>query len=104
MSTRCALQKAGLLIAGILVVLAPAGAAAAGEKKWRMRVVGAFSGANDGVVATSGGYSKAGVSVSGGAGGGINFEYRFSERTGFELGAMAVSGRVRVGGAKHRCH
>jgi outer membrane protein W len=42
------------------------------------------------------------VAVSGGGGVGVNFEYRTSSRTGFEFGAMAVGGNLRVGvGKKH---
>ena len=66
------------------------------QRNWRMRIVGALAGDNGGVMVTSGD-PYAGVSVSGGGGVGVNFEYRTSPRMGFEIGAMAVGGNVRVG-------
>jgi len=69
------------------------------QRNWRMRVFGAVAGDNGGVVVTSG-YPHTGVAVSGGGGVGVNFEYRTSPRMGFEFGAMAVGGNVRVGVGK----
>jgi len=68
-----------------------------------MRVIGAVGGDNGGVV-VSHGHPYAGVSVSGGGGVGVNFEYRTSPRMGFEIGAMAVGGNVRVGVARSYRH
>jgi outer membrane protein W len=69
------------------------------QRNWRMRVFGAVAGDNGGFLVTSGAphYS---VAVSGGGGVGVNFEYRTSPRMGFEFGAMAVGGPVRVGVGK----
>jgi outer membrane protein W len=61
-----------------------------------MRLFVAIAGDNGGVVVTSGD-PYTGVSVNGGGGVGVNFEYRTSPRMGFEIGAMAVGGNVRVG-------
>jgi outer membrane protein W len=66
------------------------------QRNWRMRFFGAIAGDDGGVVVTSGD-PYAGVSVNGGGGVGVNFEYRTSPRMGFEVGAMAVGGNVRVG-------
>ena len=80
----------------------PAKPAKTRERNWRMRVIGAIGGNEGGVLVTSGD-PYAGVSVSGGGGVGVNFEYRTSPRMGFEIGAMAVGGNVRVGvGREHR--
>lgn len=73
------------------------------DRKWRMRLIGALGGDGGGVLVTSD-HPYAGVSVSGGGGVGVNFEYRTSPRMGFEIGAMAVGGNVRVGLAKHYRH
>ena len=73
------------------------------ERNWRLRFFGALAGDNGGVVVTSGD-PFAGVSVSGGGGVGVNFEYRTSPRMGFEIGAMAVGGNVRVGVAREFRH
>ena len=74
------------------------------ERRWKLRFFGALAGDNGGVVVTSGSpYS--GVSINGGGGVGVNFEYRTSPRMGFEIGAMAVGGDVRVGvGREYRRH
>jgi outer membrane protein W len=69
------------------------------QRNWRMRIIGALGGDNGSVLVTHG-HPYAGVSVSGGGGVGVNFEYRTSPRMGFEIGAMAVGGNVRVGVAK----
>ncbi|TNF74875.1 MAG: hypothetical protein EP299_06795 [Acidobacteria bacterium] len=69
------------------------------QRNWRMRIIGAVGGDNGGVLVTHGD-PYAGVSVSGGGGVGVNFEYRTSPRMGFEIGAMAVGGNVRVGVAR----
>jgi outer membrane protein W len=70
------------------------------ERKWRMRLIGAVAGDNNGVLVTSGHYPHAGVSINGGGGVGINFEYRYSPWMGFEVGAMAVGSTVSVGAGK----
>jgi outer membrane protein W len=69
------------------------------QRNWRMRIIGAIGGDNGGVLVTHGD-PYAGVAVSGGGGVGVNFEYRTSPRMGFEIGAMAVGGNVRVGVAR----
>jgi hypothetical protein len=42
------------MVVGAALILVPAGSATAGEKKWRMRVIGALVGGDSGVVVTSG--------------------------------------------------
>ena len=125
MFIRCNLRWAVLMVvmAGLPLVPAapataddekPAEAAAAAEEEpaeskkvrernWRMRIIGAIGGDNGGV-SVSTGDPYAGVSVSGGGGVGVNFEYRTSPRMGFEIGAMAVGGNVRVGVAREYRH
>jgi outer membrane protein W len=44
------------------------------------------------------------VSIDGGGGVGVNFEYRYSPRMGFEIGAMAIGGNVRVGVGREDRH
>jgi outer membrane protein W len=73
------------------------------QRNWRMRIIGAVGGDNGGVL-VSHGDPYTGVSVSGGGGVGVNFEYRTSPRMGFEIGAMAVGGNVRVGVARSYHH
>jgi outer membrane protein W len=70
------------------------------ERKWRMRIIGAVAGDDNGVLVTSSRHTQTGVSINGGGGVGVNFEYRYSPRMGFEVGAMAVGGSVSVGAAK----
>lgn len=70
------------------------------ERKWRMRIMGAVAGDDNGVLATSSRHTQTGVSINGGGGVGVNFEYRYSPRMGFEVGAMAVGGTVNVGVGK----
>jgi outer membrane protein W len=70
------------------------------ERKWRMRIIGAVAGDDNGVLVTSSRHTHTGVSINGGGGVGVNFEYRFSPRMGFEIGAMAVGGTVSVGAGK----
>jgi len=82
------------------LLLALVGVATAGERNWRVRLSGAFAGANDGAVVGS----DASVVVGGGAGAGLNFEYRYSEKMGFEMGAMAIGGTVTVGGPQDWWH
>ena len=118
MFLRCNLRWAMLMVVVAGLVAAPAAPATAEEEKaaestpaveeeseepskprqrnWRMRVIGAVGGDTSGVLVTHG-HPYAGVSVSGGGGVGVNFEYRTSPRMGFEIGAMAVGGNVRVG-------
>jgi outer membrane protein W len=81
----------------------PAEPAKARERNWRLRFFGALAGDIGGVVVTSGD-PFAGVSVNGGGGVGVNFEYRTSPRMGFEIGAMAVGGNVRVGVGREYRH
>jgi len=119
MCTRYVLCRAVLPVIVAVSLLAPTGPAVAGdeeqtgsataaeekqagsgksrERRWRMRIIGAIAGDDGGVMVTSGGHSHAGVSMNGGGGVGVNFEYRYSPRMGFEMGAMAVGGNVRVG-------
>jgi outer membrane protein W len=66
------------------------------ERNWRMRLFVAIAGDSGGAAVTSGA-PHVGVSINGGGGVGVNFEYRYSPRMGFEIGAMAVGGNVRVG-------
>ena len=118
MSTRDILRSVAVMVVGAALLLAPTGSAFAGEEKptesetateeqptgsakvrernWRVRLFGAIAGNSGGVVVTSGS-PHAGVAINGGAGAGVNFEYRYSPRMGFEIGAMAVGGNVRVG-------
>ena len=70
------------------------------ERNWRVRFTGAFAADDNGIVATSVTGPHTSVSISGGAGVGVNFEYRYSPRMGFEMGAMAVAGGVYVGVGK----
>jgi outer membrane protein W len=74
------------------------------ERKWRMRLIGAIGGNNNGVLVSPGRHTYTGVSVDGSGGVGINFEYRYSPRMGFEIGAMAVGGTVSVGVDKDSYH
>ena len=67
------------------------------ERNWRVRFTGVVASDDSGIVATSVTSRGHTVSISGGAGVGVNFEYRFSPRMGFEMGAMAVGGGVYVG-------
>ncbi len=78
-----------------VVTLASAGAADAGERNWRMRLMAAVVG-DGGVFVTAGDDHGVGVSSNGGAGVGVNFEYRYSPRMGFEVGAMAVASNLGV--------
>ncbi len=118
MSTRDILRSVAVMVVGAALLLTPAGSAFSGEEKttesetateeqptgsakvrqrsWRMRLFVAIAGDNGGVVVTSGA-PHAGVSINGGGGVGVNFEYRHSPRMGFEIGAMAVGGNLRVG-------
>ena len=125
MGTRYVLCRAVLPVMVAALLLVPTGPAFAGdeeqtgsataaeekqaeswksrERRWRMRIIGAIAGDDGGVLVTSGGHSHTGVSINGGGGVGVNFEFRYSPRMGFEIGAMAVGGNVRVGvGRDHR--
>jgi len=83
----------------------PAESAKAKQRNWRVRFTGAVAADDNGIIATSVTHSGVHVSVAGGVGVGVNFEYRFSPRMGFEMGAMAVGGGVHVGvGKKDRYH
>jgi outer membrane protein W len=92
------LRRFLVVSAAAVVALASAQAAAAGERNWRMRLTIATVG-NGGVLVTAGDHHGVGMSSDGGAGVGVNFEYRYSPRMGFEVGAMAVASDlgVRVG-------
>lgn len=70
------------------------------ERRWRMRLIGTIAGNSDGFLETSSFHTHSGVSVDSGGGIGVNFEYRYSPRMGFEIGAMAVGGSVNVGVGK----
>jgi outer membrane protein W len=70
------------------------------QRNWRVRFMVAAASDDNGIIATSVTGSGHSVSISGGVGAGVNFEYRFSPRMGFEMGAMAVGGGVYVGAGK----
>jgi outer membrane protein W len=67
------------------------------QRNWRVRFTVAAASDDHGIVATSVTSRGHSVSISGGAGVGVNFEYRYSPRMGFEMGAMALGGGVWVG-------
>jgi outer membrane protein W len=67
------------------------------ERNWRVRLTGAFANDQDGIIATSITSSGTRVSIAGGVGGGVNFEYRYSPRMGIEMGAMGIAGGINVG-------
>ena len=96
MCTQRFLRIALAMIVGAAVVLVPAGFTEAGDKNWRLRVVGAVVGGDSGFSVTTGDYGLFGTSVEGGAGVGVNFEYRYSPKMGFEMGVMAVAANVGV--------
>jgi hypothetical protein len=54
MKRRYVLRSVASMVVGAALILVPAGSATAGEKKWRMRVIGALVGGDSGVVVTSG--------------------------------------------------
>jgi outer membrane protein W len=60
-------------------------------------LTGAFANDQDGIVATSVTSTGTRVSIAGGVGGGVNFEYRYSPRMGIEMGAMGIAGGINVG-------
>jgi len=91
-----ALRIVAALIVGAALLLAPIGSAEAGDKNWRMRVIGAVVGGDSGFTVATGDYGSVGTIVEGGAGVGVNFEYRYSPKMGFEMGAMAVAANVGV--------
>ena len=74
--------------------------AKAKQRNWRVRFTGAVAAADNGIIGRSWTGPYHSVSVGGGAGVGVNFEYRYSPRMGFEMGAMALGGAVTVGGGK----
>lgn len=74
------------------------------ERNWRMRLVGAVVSGAGGFTVTAGDHYGAGVSTNGGAGVGINFEYRYSPKMGFEVGAMAVASNIGVRVGKDYYH
>ena len=78
----------------------PAEPAKVKQRNWRVRFTGAFASDDSGIIATSVTHAGTSVSISGGVGAGVNFEYRFTPRMGFEMGAMAVAGGVHVGVGK----
>jgi outer membrane protein W len=83
----------------------PAEPTKAKKRNWRVRFTVAAASDDNGIVATSITHPGHSVSISGGVGAGVNFEYRYSPRMGFEMGAMAVAGGVHVGvGKDHRYH
>ena len=87
---------------GAAILLAPAGSVEAGDKNWRMRVVGAVVGGDSGFMVATGDYGPVGSIVEGGAGVGVNFEYRYSPKMGFEMGAMAMAANVGVRSGYHK--
>jgi len=82
----------------------PAEPKKARERNWRVRFMSAVADNDNGIVATSVTNPGHRVSASGGVGVGFNFEYRFTPRMGFEMGAMAVGAGVHVGGGKVHRH
>lgn len=96
MCTQKALRIVAALSMGAALMLAPVGSAEAGDRNWRMRVVGAVVGGNSGFTVATGDYGPYGAIVEGGAGVGVNFEYRYSPKMGFEMGAMAVAANMGV--------
>jgi outer membrane protein W len=78
----------------------PAEPEKAKQRNWRVRFTGAVAAADNGIIARSWTGPNHSVSVGGGAGIGVNFEYRYSPRMGFEVCAMALGGAVTVGGGK----
>jgi len=96
MDTHKALRFVLALIIGAAILLAPTGSADAGDKNWRLRVVGAVVGGDSGFMVATGDHGSIGTIVEGGAGVGVNFEYRYSPKMGFEMGAMAVAANVGV--------
>lgn len=84
MEHRWVLRSFVFAVVATVLLSVPAGSAMAGERKWRVRLMGAFAGDQDGVVITSDDHSFTGVIIDSGIGGGINFEYRYSQRMGFE--------------------
>ena len=119
MSKKRFFRDLSLWVVGLALIAAPNGpvfaaeeqpaesAAVAGEIKteelqprqrnWRVRLTGAFAADENGVVATSATGPGSHVSIAGGVGGGINFEYRMSPRMGIEIGAMGIAGGIEVG-------
>jgi outer membrane protein W len=75
----------------------PAAPAKVKQRNWRVRFTGVVASDDNGIIAASVIHPGHSVSVSGGVGVGVNFEYRYSRRMGFEMGAMAVGGGVLVG-------
>lgn len=65
------------------------------ERKWRMRLMIAAVG-DGGFALSSGGNHGDYVGTRGGGGVGINFEYRYSPKMGFEMGALALASNVGV--------
>jgi outer membrane protein W len=96
MAIQKTIRRSTTFVVATILLLAPVGSADAGEKNWRVRLMGAIEGGSHGVV-TSGGPSGAGVSIDGGGGVGFNFEHRYSPKMGFEMGAMAIGATVSAG-------
>lgn len=96
MAIQKTIRRSTTFVVATILFLAPVGSANAGERNWRVRLMGAIEGGSHGVV-TSGGYSGSGVSIDGGGGVGFNFEYRYSPKMGFELGAMAIGATISTG-------
>ncbi len=53
------------------------------QRNWRVRFMGAFANDENGIIATSVTDSGTSVSIAGGVGAGVNFEYRNSPLDGF---------------------
>ena len=85
--------------AAAALLLAPGGAVEGGDKDWRFRFMGAVVGSDAGFVRLPIIDGYVGTAVNGGVGVGINFEYRYSPKAGFEMGVMALAANlgVRVG-------
>jgi outer membrane protein W len=99
MKTKRTMRRLVIAASAAAVVLAPWGPVEAGEKNWRFRFMAAVAGTDAGVVRLPVIDGIAGTAVNGGFGVGINFEYRYAPKAGFEMGvmAMAASTGVRFG-------
>jgi outer membrane protein W len=105
--------RSSFVVAVMVALLAAGGPVGAGEEdsgentaaarqlNWRMRLVGAVVSGGGGFSVTTGDHHGAEISTNGGGGVGINFEYRYSQKMGFEVGAMAVAANFGVFAGKN---
>jgi len=106
-------RRSSVIVVAAMVLLAAAGPLGAGEengeekaeatrqRNWRMRLVGAVVSGGGGFTVAAGDHHGAEISTNGGGGVGINFEYRYSPKMGFEVGAMAVAANIGVHAGKN---